>query len=82
MVEYSATVEAERIRDLLSQTKPMLVRCRNEPTFRARPSPYIERVWQDEKRVRLAINCPACGRMYFLNEKGEWYSDRPLVILE
>lgn len=54
------------------------VQCRQEPPFYARIMFH-----QVPKRGLVpVINCPHCARGYFLNEEGEWVSDRPLVILE
>jgi len=54
------------------------VRCRYEPEFKARirfnPIPG--------KGLVPCICCPNCGRVYFLEDSGEWVSDRPLVIID
>lgn len=55
----------------------VMARCRNEPQFEVtiqfQPIPF--------RGLVPYIDCPHCARVYSLNKKGEWYSDRPLVIL-
>jgi hypothetical protein len=54
------------------------VQCRNEEPFEAvikfQPIPQVGLV--------PYIDCPHCCRGYYLNPKGEWMADRPLVVLE
>lgn len=54
------------------------VQCRNEEPFEAvimfHPIP--------NRGLVPHINCPHCGRGYYLEPNGEWVSDRPLKILE
>lgn len=54
------------------------VQCRYEPVFEAKirfhPIP--------KRGLVPYIDCPNCGRRYFLNEEGEWFSDRPLTIID
>lgn len=52
--------------------------CRNETPFMAvikfHPIPH--------KGLIPHIDCPNCGRAYYLEASGQWVSDRPLVIRE
>lgn len=52
------------------------VQCRNEQPFRAT-------IWfaGTPTGIRARIDCPYCGRGYYLRPNGEWYADRPLVFL-
>ena len=56
----------------------VMVQCRNEDPFRAtiKFSPGIMEI------PAPFISCPHCARDYSLNAEGEWYADRPLVILK
>lgn len=54
------------------------VQCRSEAAFEA----TIKFLSAPQKGLVPSINCPWCGRRYFLQDSGEWISDRPLVILE
>jgi hypothetical protein len=33
-------------------------------------------------RGKLETDCPECGRHYIMNDKNEFYSDRPLEVIE
>lgn len=54
------------------------VQCRNEEPFLA----VIKFQYVPHKGLVPYIDCPHCCRGYYLDEGGEWLSDRPLVILD
>lgn len=53
------------------------VQCRNEESFEA----TIRFQYIPRRGLTPVIDCPHCGRGYYLTVDGEWTSDRPLVIL-
>ena len=54
------------------------VQCRSEEPFEATIK------FQHIPQVGLVpyIDCPHCGKAYYLSPSGEWKADRPLVVLE
>jgi len=54
------------------------VQCRNEAPFEA----VIKFQHIPHKGLTPYIDCPHCGRSYYLDVDGEWTADRPLKILE
>ena len=53
------------------------VQCRSEEPFNA----TIRFAYIPGKGLTPFIDCPHCGREYYLKDDGNWESDRPLVFL-
>lgn len=73
----------------------MRVRCKRDDTeFEAEPTSYptgaVIRSTFYRATGDFCIDCPTCGRRYFLHDdreeheeaRGKWYSDRELEVLE
>ncbi len=66
-------------------SKLMKVKCeRDGHEFTAEPKPYMKRktnFYTTKDHGDLLINCPKCGRGYFIEDDGIFRADRPLTIL-
>jgi hypothetical protein len=64
----------------------MLVKCeRCQTEWDVTPHPYPSKGCQtthSNSKGDQCIDCPTCGRGYFLEEDGQWICDRPLTVLK